>query len=184
MRLFKQLIGVFAVILLIIGVLAIFAFDVVKIEWISFMEIQPSYASQEKPLPVPPQSIPVEGAAYISANGAPSNPVPADETSIARGAELFNINCTQCHGVDGKGNGTIAAFLVKKKPADLTSGLIQSKSDGTLFLSISNGIFNPNNTLFPDIEFSGQMPPMNENLNVRERWDVVNYIRTLKAAQP
>jgi mono/diheme cytochrome c family protein len=184
MRLFKQLIGVFAVILLIIGMLAIFAFDVVKIDWISFMELQPSYASQEKPLPVPPLSIPVEGAAYIPANGAPINPVPADETSIARGAELFNINCTQCHGVDGKGNGTVAAFLVKRKPADLTSFLIQSKSDGTLFLSITNGIFNPNNTLFPDVKFSGQMPPMNDILTVRERWDVINYIRTLKAAQP
>ncbi len=90
-----------------------------------------------------------------------------------------------CHGTTGEGTGTIAAFLVKKKPADLTSILIQSKSDGALFLSISNGIFNPNNTLFPDVEFSGQMPPMNENLTVRERWDVVNYIRTLKAtAQP
>jgi mono/diheme cytochrome c family protein len=167
---------------LIIGALALFAFDVVKIDWLSFMEIQPSYGAQEQPLAVPAQSIPVEGAAYIPGNGAPTNPVPADETSIARGAELFNINCTQCHGVDGKGNGTVAAFLVKKKPADLTSGLIQSKSDGTLFLSITNGIFNPNNTLFPDVKFSGQMPPMNENLTVRERWDVINYIRTLKAA--
>jgi mono/diheme cytochrome c family protein len=191
MRLFKQLIGVFAVILLIIGALAIFAFDVIKIDWISFMEIQPSYAVQELdmktgegPLPVPAQSIPVEGAAYIPANGAPTNPVPADEVSIARGAQIFSTNCVMCHGIDGKGSGTVAAFLVKKKPADLTSVLIQSKSDGTLFLSISNGIFNPNNTLFPDIKFSGQMPPMNDNLSVRERWDVVNYIRTLKAAQP
>ena len=89
MRLFKQLIGVFAVILLIIGALAIFAFDVIKIDWIVFMEIQDSYASQEKPLPVPAQSIPVEGAAYIPGNGAPTNPVPADEISIARGAQLF-----------------------------------------------------------------------------------------------
>lgn len=184
MRLFKQLTGVFAVILLIIGALAIFAFDVIKIDWVVFMELQPSFANQEKPLAVPAQSIPVEGAAYIPANGAPTNPVPADEISIARGAQLFATNCVMCHGETGQGTGTIAAFLVKKKPADLTSGLVQSKSDGTLFLSISNGIFNPNNTLFPDVEFSGQMPPMNENLTVRERWDVVNYIRTIKAAQP
>jgi mono/diheme cytochrome c family protein len=184
MRLFKQLIRVFAVILLLVGVLAIFSFDVLKIDWVVFMELQPSFASQEKPLPVPARSIPVEGAAYIPANGAPTNLVPADETSIARGAQIFSTNCVMCHGIDGKGNGTVAAFLVKKKPADLTSALIQSKSDGTLFLSISNGIFNQNNTLFPDVEFSGQMPPMNENLTVRERWDVINYIRTLKAAQP
>jgi mono/diheme cytochrome c family protein len=181
MRLFKQLIGVFAVIGLVIGALAIFAFDVIKIDWIVFMEIQDSFGSQEKPLVVPAQSIPVEGAAYISGAGAPTNPVPADETSLARGAQLFAINCVMCHGETGQGTGTIAAFLVKKKPADLTSALVQTKSDGTLFLSISNGIFNPNNTLFPDVKFSGQMPPMNENLTVRERWDVVNYIRTLKA---
>jgi mono/diheme cytochrome c family protein len=181
MRLFKQLLGVFAVLGLLLGVLGLFAFDVIKIDWVVFMEIQDSFGTQEKPLAVPAQSIPVEGAAYIPANGAPTNPVPADEISIARGAQLFVTHCLMCHGETGQGTGTIAAFLVKKKPADLTSGLVQSKSDGTLFLSISNGIFNPNNTLFPDIEFSGQMPPMNENLNVRERWDVVNYIRTLKA---
>ena len=184
MRLFKQLIVVFAVLGVLVGALMIFAYDVIKIDWVVFMELQPSYAAQEKPLPVPAQSIPVEGAAYVPDSGAPTNPVPADEISIARGAQLFATNCVMCHGETGQGTGTIAAFLVKKKPADLTSYLVQSKSDGTLFLSISNGIFNPNNTLFPDVEFSGQMPPMNENLNVRERWDVVNYIRTLKAAQP
>jgi mono/diheme cytochrome c family protein len=184
MRLFKQLIGVFAVIGVVIGALAIFAFDVIKIDWVVFMEIQDSFSTQEKPLVVPVRSIPVEGAAYIPGNGAPTNLVPADEVSIARGAQIFSTNCVMCHGIDGMGNGTVAAFLVKKKPADLTSALIQSKSDGALFLSISNGIFNLNNTLFPDVEFSGQMPPMNENLTVRERWDVVNYIRTLGAAQP
>jgi len=185
MRLFKQLIGVFVALGLVIGALAIFAFDVIKIDWIVFMEIQDSFSTQEKPLVVPARSVPVEGAAYIPGNGAPTNPVPADETSIARGAQLFAINCVMCHGETGEGTGTVSAFLVKKKPANLTSSLVQDKSDGTLFLSISNGIFNPNNTLFPDVEFSGQMPPMNENLTVRERWDVVNYIRTLKApAQP
>jgi mono/diheme cytochrome c family protein len=181
MRLFKQLIGVFAAILLVIGGLAIFAFDVVKIDWVVFMEIQDSFANQEKPLVVPDRSIPVEGAAYIPANGAPTNPVPADEISISRGAEIFAINCVMCHGETGQGTGTIAAFLVKKKPADLTSALIQTKTDGNLFISISNGVFNPDNSLFPDVKFSGQMPPMNENLSVRERWDVINYIRTLKA---
>ena len=182
MRLFKQLVGVFAVLAVLVGVLLVFTYDVIKIDWIVFMEIQPSFGAQESPRPVPAQSIPVEGAAYIPGNGAPVNPVPADETSISRGAELFTIHCQMCHGETGEGNGTVAAFLVKKKPANLTSDLVQSKSDGSLFLTISNGIFNPNNTLFPEVEFSGQMPPLSENLTVRERWDVVNYIRTLKAA--
>lgn len=182
MRLFKQLVGVFLVLGLLVGVLMIFAYDVIKIDWVSFMEIQSAYGVQEQPRAVPVRSIPVEGAAYIPGAGAPVNPVPADETSIARGAQLFSIHCLMCHGETGEGNGTISAFLVKKKPANLTSELVQSKSDGSLFLTISNGIFNSNNTLFPGVEFSGQMPPLNENLSVRERWDVVNYIRTLKAA--
>jgi hypothetical protein len=27
------------------------------------------------------------------------------------------------------------------------------------------------------------MPPLNENLTVPERWDVVNFVRTLKASE-
>ena len=92
MRLFKQLVGVFAVAGLLIGVLAIFAFDVIKIDWVVFMEIQPSFGTQEDPLPVPARSIPVEGPAYIPGAGAPANPVLADKVSLARGAQLFTIH--------------------------------------------------------------------------------------------
>jgi mono/diheme cytochrome c family protein len=179
----KRLLMIFTVAGVGFAIMLLFSYDVIKIDWPSFMEIQPSYGTQEHPLPIPARSIPVEGAAYIPGEGAPENPVPADATSIARGAQLFAINCQMCHGPDGEGNGTIAAFLVKKKPANLTSEPVQSKSDGSLFLTITNGVFKPENTLFPGVDFSGQMPPLNENLTVRERWDVVNFIRTLKAAE-
>lgn len=169
MRLLKQLVVVFAVLGVLVAALMTFAYDVIKIDWIVFMEIQDSYGTQEKPLPVPAQSIPVEGPAYIPGAGSPTNPVPADEASLARGAQLFGIHCQMCHGETGEGNGTIAAFLIQKKPANLSTDLVQSKDDGTLFLTISNGF--------------GLMPALNENLTVRERWDVVNYIRTLNAAE-
>ena len=163
----KRLFMIFVVAGVAFAIVLLFSYDVIKIDWVSFMEIQPSYGTQNHPLPVPAQSIPVEGAAYIPGDGAPTNPVPADETSIARGAQLFVTNCVMCHGQTGQGTGTIAAFLIKKKPADLTSKLVQSKNDGTIFLIISNGF--------------GFMPAMNENFTVRERWDLVNYVRTLKA---
>jgi len=189
MRLFKQLVGVFVVLGVLVGALMIFSYDVIKIQWVSFMGLQSSYGTQEfdlatgqGPLTVPASSIPVEGAAYIPENGDPANPVPADEISIARGAQLYATHCIMCHGDTGQGTGVVSAFLIKKKPADLTAALVQDKSDGTLFISLTNGIFNPDNTLFPDVKFSGQMPPMNENLSVRERWDVINFIRTLRAA--
>lgn len=183
MRLFRQLLVVFAALAVLVAGLMIFSFDVIKTDWVVFMEIQESFDDQEKPLAVPAQSIPVDGAAYLPGMGEPLNPVPADESSIARGAQLYQIHCQMCHGEGGQGNGTVAAFLVKKKPADLTSEAVQAKSDGSWFLTISYGIWNPNNTLFPEVQFSGQMPPLNENLSIRERWDVVNYLRTLKAAE-
>jgi mono/diheme cytochrome c family protein len=181
MRLFKQLLSVFAVLGVLVGTLMIFAYDVIKIDWVVFMEIQESYVSQEKPLPVPALSIPVEGPAYLGDD--PVNPIAADADSISRGAQLYGIHCAMCHGDGGQGTGTVSAFLIKKKPADLTSAVVQEKSDGSMFLSITNGISNPENSFFPEVEFSGQMPPLKENLTVRERWDVVNYLRTLSAGQ-
>ncbi len=163
----KRLAIVFVVAIVLLGVVEIFAYDVIKIDWVSFMEIEPSYKPMEDPLPVPSQSIPIEGPVAIPNEGAPLNPVPADAASIARGQELFRINCSQCHGLDGKGDGTIANFLQKIKPADLTGPVVSSLSDGAIFLVITNGMPNA-------------MPPLNENLLVRERWDVVNYVRTLQ----
>jgi mono/diheme cytochrome c family protein len=147
-------------------ILIIFSYDVVKIDFIGFMEIQPSFKPMEKPLPVPANSIPIEGAAYIPGLGAPDNPIEADSDSIERGRILYSVHCAQCHGAEAKGNGPVAPFLVNKKPADLTLDATQTKSDGTLFLTISNGV--------PEA-----MPALNENLTIRERWDLVNYLKAL-----
>ena len=151
------------------AVILIFSFDIIKIDWPSFMEIQPSYRPMENPLPPPERSIPIEGPIAIPGMGAPENPTTADEASLTRGQELFVINCRMCHGQTGEGTGPIAPFLANK-PANLTSDVVQSKSDGSIFLTITNGI-------------TGKMPPLNENLTVPERWDVVNFVRTLKASE-
>jgi len=166
----KRLAMIFLVVGVLFGIILLFSYDVIKIEWPSFMEIQPSFKNMEDPLPPPSRSIPVEGPVAIPGMGAPENPTPADDASIARGAELFSINCTQCHGATGEGNGPVAPFLTTYKPADLTSPLLKAMSDGAIFITISQGV-------------PGRMPALNENLTVRERWDVVNYVRTLQAAK-
>jgi len=61
----------------------------------------------------------------------------------------------------------LPAFLANK-PANLTSPIVQSKSDGSIFLTVTNGV-------------EGKMPALNENLLVPDRWDLVNFIRTLTA---
>jgi len=172
MNTFQRLLMVVAVALLVLGVLALFSYDVIKIDWISFMEIQPSYKPMEHPLPVAARSIPVEGAAYVSGQGAPTNPVPADAVSVERGRILYNVTCIQCHGPKADGNGVIASSLLFP-PVNLTGDVVQNKPDGALFLTISNGIQGTGRQI--------HMPALNENLTVRDRWDVVNYLRTLKA---
>jgi mono/diheme cytochrome c family protein len=150
----------------LVALVTLLAYDVLKFDFIGFMEIQPSYRPMEDPLPIPAGSIPIEGAAFIPGLGAPDNPIEIDETSIERGRILYEINCAQCHGLTGEGNGPVAPFLVNKKPANLQLDATQQKSDGTLYLTISNGV--------PEA-----MPALNENLSVRERWDIVNFLRTL-----
>jgi hypothetical protein len=59
------------------------------------------------------------------------------------------------------------ASHLENKPFDLTSFPIHSFTDGGIFFNISTGV--------PE-----KMPALNENLTVRERWDFVNYVRTLK----
>ncbi|HLO29587.1 MAG TPA: cytochrome c [Anaerolineales bacterium] len=165
----KRLAMVFVAAGVLFGIILIFSYDIIKIDWPSFMEIQPSYRPMENPLPPPEQSIPIEGPSYIpNSQVLPQNPMKADDASLARGKELFTINCQMCHGATGQGNGPIAPFLIKFRPADLTSPLIKAFSDGQIFMTITNGV--------PD-----RMPALNENLTVSERWDVVNFIRTLKA---
>jgi mono/diheme cytochrome c family protein len=166
MSMVKRFVVLALVAVFVLGGFFIFSYDVIKIDWVTLMEIQASYKPLENPLPVPADSIPVEGAAYIPGMGAPVNLVPADEVSILRGEQLYSINCAQCHGVNGMGDGVIATFLQNRKPADLTDAAVQSKSDGALFLTVSVGVANA-------------MPALNENLTVRERWDVVNYLRIL-----
>ncbi|NTV36673.1 MAG: cytochrome c [Anaerolineaceae bacterium] len=155
---------------LIVGLL--FTYDVIKIEWVSMMEIQPSYFAQEDPLPVPPRSIPIQGAAYISELGAPSNPTKADDASLARGKDLYTNQCALCHGVNGGGNGPLSAFLTKVKPANLLAGKALTSNDGYIFMVITNGV-------------EGGMPSLRGNLpEAQMRWDVVNYIRQLQKAKP
>ncbi len=156
------------VIPMVLGLLV--TYQVIPIEWVSFMEIQPSFRPMEQPLSIPAQSVPVEGAAYVPGAGSPLNPVAVDAASLSRGELLYSVNCALCHGPKGKGDGTVAEKLVRK-PADLTGVNVTGLSDGELFMIITHGV-QPGTA-------KGGMPALSENLSASERWDVVNYVRSL-----
>jgi mono/diheme cytochrome c family protein len=68
----------------------------------------------------------------------------------------------------GKGNGP-AAIALEPRPADLSMPMMWEHSDGALFWKITAG--------------RRPMPSFEKRLTGDQRWQVVNYIRTL-AARP
>lgn len=146
---------------LIVGLL--FTYEIIKIDWLSFMENQPSFRPMEDPLPIPEDSVPVQGPAFIP--GVPwPNPVPADEVSLTRGQMLFQTYCAVCHGLEGRGDGVMQAYFQVPIP-DLTADSVANKDDAALFATITYG--------------SANMPSFRD-LTVRERWDIVNFLRQLQ----
>ena len=94
------------------------------------------------------------------------NPFPPDKSSIIRGRNSYNIECARCHGETGKGNGPAVVRLDKVLPPDLTNDEVQNQSDGELYWKISEG--------------RRPMPYKKKALTDDQRWDVINYLRSLK----
>jgi len=174
MAITKRLIIILVVLASPLALGMLFTYDIIKIDWISFMEIQPSFRVMEDPLPLPPRSVPIQGAAYIPELGPPSNPVPASQESVQRGKDYYDTACALCHGPAGRGDGPFSGFLVRYPPVNLVREDANARqiSDGAIFLVITNGV--------PE-----RMPDLIENLPTAEmRWDVVNYIRYLQQQEP
>jgi mono/diheme cytochrome c family protein len=88
------------------------------------------------------------------------NPV----SGIGDAKKVIATSCAACHGASGRGDG-VASVALQPKPMDWSSPAVQSDTDGELFWKITNG--------------RGAMPAWKQ-LPETERWQIVNYIRTLK----
>jgi mono/diheme cytochrome c family protein len=164
----RRVIMTFVLVAIPLLAVLVFTYDIIKINWRSTMEDQVAVAAQQGPRKAaPPESIAFSDPSMTNAGELPSNPVPPDQVSLARGAQLYERNCALCHGAGGLGDGPITEFWKPemKLPANLTEPRMAQQSDGSLYLTVTRGY--------------GAMPPLVENLTVRERWDVVNYVRGL-----
>ena len=94
-----------------------------------------------------------------------TNPMEGDADSINRGKALYDRNCTTCHGLSGNGQGP-AAHGIGTYPRELyVWNNAPTSADGYLYWFITNG--------------RNEMPPWGLVLSENERWDLINYIKTM-----
>lgn len=149
--------------------------------WSQDMANQISVKPQESPdpanpgmTPFPSRSAPVKGTTVLvedlDAAKKMVNPVPVTPQSVATGKHLFEIYCTPCHGFTGVGDGLVGQKLIMQ-PFNLTS---------------SNTMHDWHSPDYPDGYIFGYMtlggavmPSYANDLSPTERWNVVNYVRTV-----
>ncbi len=93
-----------------------------------------------------------------------TNPVASDSKSIDAGKIIYKNKCYDCHGKKGKGDGPKSGDL-DKNPQDFTKEDFKKQTDGDLFWKISEG--------------KKPMPAFKNELTKEQRWQVINYVRTL-----
>jgi mono/diheme cytochrome c family protein len=99
-----------------------------------------------------------------AAEARKKNPVAMSESSLAAGQKIYVKRCVACHGKTGNGDGPDAADL-GIHPAKLSDGLIRGQTDGELFWKITVG--------------KKPMPNYGSRLSPTDRWNVINYLRSL-----
>ena len=92
------------------------------------------------------------------------NPVPVNQSSLAAGQKIYLQRCAGCHGKTGNGDGSDAADL-GIHPAKLSSADTREQTDGALFWKVTVG--------------KKPMPGYRSRLSPTDRWNVINYVRTL-----
>jgi mono/diheme cytochrome c family protein len=125
--------------------------------------------------------VPIVATFTPSAEGADSQPMvedrgyPSQTPNVVRGAEIFAMNCTQCHGAGGAGDGELATTgqLVRSDgtPIAVPSFLDAERVRAITPLQYFNVITQGN--------LDNLMPPWANALTEQERWDVTMYVYTL-----
>ncbi len=92
-------------------------------------------------------------------------PIPVNTDTLHRGQDRFNIYCSPCHGRLGDGDGMVhrRGFWI---PPTLHTDRLRAVAPGYLYQVIANGY--------------GAMPDYREQVDVEDRWAIVEYIRALQ----
>lgn len=144
--------------------------------WFSTMRFQRSikpYAMPRNPAPgaVPigghePDSIPLAQAVKLA------NPRTRTSESLDRGKFEYETYCLVCHGATGAGNGPVSSaaggpFVGVRS---LLTPALEQQPDGYIYGVITNAAAMGR----------GLMPRYGDKVRGTDRWDIVNYVRSLE----
>ena len=131
-----------------------------------WMDRQPAIKPYDAPVPATPaDSVPVTGREMVTRSSEVKNPVKPTPESLTEGAALFGINCAMCHGHTSAEPGPVGKKLTPPPPG-LDHELVSALPDAFIFKAVTFGF--------------GRMPPFRDRLSPRERWLLVNFLRTRK----
>jgi mono/diheme cytochrome c family protein len=106
----------------------------------------------------------VERDAYVE-----QVPLPMTRALLETGRARFRVVCAACHGILGSGESPVADNMRVRRPRSLHDPEVRAFTAGKLFRTISQGY--------------GLMPSYAAELDVRERWAVVAYVKALELSQ-
>jgi mono/diheme cytochrome c family protein len=95
-------------------------------------------------------------------------PFAVDQKVLDRGQERYNIYCTPCHDRTGSGNGMVVQRGFRQPPSFHIDRLRQADA-GHFFDVMTNGF--------------GMMPDYKAQVDARDRWAIIAYIRALQLSQ-
>ncbi|HEV3254302.1 MAG TPA: cytochrome c [Candidatus Acidoferrales bacterium] len=94
-----------------------------------------------------------------------ANPVKPTAASIATGKHVYTTQCAMCHGANGDGKGDLAADMKLTLRDYRDPASLKDMTDGELFYILTKG--------------KGDMPGEEDRMKPEQRWDLINYIRSL-----
>ena len=96
------------------------------------------------------------------------NPLQATPDVIAHGKFVYENVCITCHGPKGAGDGIVTALF--PKPPSLMTQRVRDWPDGEIFHRPMRG--------------QGSMPSHARQVDARDTWSVVHYIRQMQSQEP
>lgn len=105
----------------------------------------------------------------IGSNPGDMMPFPVTKEVLDRGQERFNIFCAPCHSRVGDGNGFVPSRGFSHKPPSFHIERLEKAPAGYFFDVITNGF--------------GVMPDYASQIPVRDRWNIIAYVRALQLSQ-